>query len=86
MVFDLTTNQHCPLLGTVRAILGLCEVGLEAENFILVFPLGDVGTFLCLGLHRVDTSVSLLLDAFDARTGFIFDLIDCACRMSQLVL
>ena len=86
MVFDLTTNQHCPLLGTVRAILGLCEVGLEAENFILVFALDDVDTLLCLGLHSVDTSIGLRFDAFDARTGFIFDLVDSACRLSQLVL
>jgi hypothetical protein len=28
MVLDLTTNEHQPLLGTVRAILGLREVGL----------------------------------------------------------
>jgi len=86
MVFDLTTNEHCPLLGTIRAIVGLCEVGLKAKNFILVFASDDVDTLLCLGLHSVHTSVSRLLDAFDARTGFIFDLVDCACRLSQLVL
>jgi hypothetical protein len=37
MFFNLTTNEHHPLLGTVRAIFGLREVGLETEDFIL-FP------------------------------------------------
>jgi hypothetical protein len=86
MVFDLTTNAHYPLLGTIRAILGLYEVGLEAEDFFLVFASDDLDTLLCLGLHSVDTSISLHLDAFDARTGLILDLVDSACRLSQLVL
>jgi hypothetical protein len=57
MFFNLTTNEHHPLLGTVRAIFGLREVGLETEDFILVFASDDVDTLLCLGLHSVNTSV-----------------------------
>jgi hypothetical protein len=55
MFFNLTTNEHHPLLGTVRAIFGLREVGLETEDFILVFASDDVDTLLCLGLHSVNT-------------------------------
>jgi hypothetical protein len=73
-------------LETEDAILGLSEIVLETEDFILVFASDDIGTLLCLGLHSVNTIVSLHLDAFDARTGFIFDLVDSACRLSQLVL
>ncbi len=86
MFFNLTTNEHLPLLGTVRAIFGLREVGLETEDFILVFASDDVDTLLCLGLHSVNTSVSLHLDAFDVLTGFSFDPVGSACRLSQLVL
>jgi hypothetical protein len=77
-----------PVVGleTEDAIFGLSEVCLETEDFILVLASDDIGTLLCLGLHSVNTSVSLHLDAFDARTGLIFDLVDCVCRLSQLVL
>ena len=51
MVLDLTTNEHQPLLGTVCAILGLLEVRLETEDFMLVFALHEIDTLLCLCLH-----------------------------------
>jgi hypothetical protein len=86
MFFNLTTNERHPLLGTVRAIFGLREVSLETDDFILVFASDDVDTLLCLGLHSVNTSVSLHLDAFDVLTGFSFDLVGSTCRLSQLVL
>jgi hypothetical protein len=86
MVFDLTTNEHQPLLGTVRATLGLLQVGLEAEDFILVFASDDFDTLLCPGLHSANTSIRLHLDAFNALTGFSFDLVDPLCRLSQPVL
>jgi hypothetical protein len=86
MFFNLTTNEHLPLLGTVRAIFGLREVGLETEDFILVFASDYVDTLLYLGLHSINTSVSLNLDAFDVLTGFSFDQVRSACRLSQLVL
>jgi hypothetical protein len=86
MFFNLTTNEHHPLLGTVRAIFGLREVGLETEDFILVFASDDVDTLVCLGLHSVNTSVSLHLDAFDGLTGFSFDQVGSARRLSQPVL
>ena len=86
MFFNLTTNEHHPLLGTVRAILGLPEVRLETDDFMLVFALHEIDTLLCLGLHSVNTSVSLHLDAFDVLTGFSFDQVGSARRLSQLVL
>ena len=86
MFFNLTTNEHHPLLGTVRVIFSLREVGLETEDFILVFASDDVDTLLCLGLHSVNTSVGLHLDAFDVLTGFSFDQVGSARRLSQLVL
>src|ERR1700730_198789 len=61
MVLDLTTNEHQPLLGMVRAILGVREVGLETEDFILVFAAHEIDTLLCLGLHTGNASVSLYL-------------------------
>jgi hypothetical protein len=86
MIFDLTTNEHYPLLGTIRAILCLCKGGLEAENFILDFASDEIDTLLRLGFYRVDTSVSFHLDALDARIGLILDLFVSASRLSQLVL
>ena len=85
MFFNLTTNEHHPLLGTVRAIFSLREVGLETEDFILVLS-DDIDTLLCLDLHSVNTSVGLHLDAFDVLTGFSFDQVGSARRLSQLVL
>ena len=86
MVLDLMPNEHQPLLGTVRAILGLREVGLETEDLILVFAAHEIDTLLCLGLHTGNASVSLNLDAFDALVGFTFDLVGSACRLSELIL
>jgi hypothetical protein len=40
------------LLGTVCAVFGLCEVGHEADDFILVFASDDIDTLLCLGHKR----------------------------------
>jgi hypothetical protein len=37
MVLDLTTNEDQPLLGTVGAIVGLHEVGLQTEDLIVDF-------------------------------------------------
>jgi len=50
MFFNLTTNEHQPLLGTFRAMLGLREVGLETDDFILVFASHEIDPFLWLGL------------------------------------
>ena len=86
MVLDLMPNEHQPLLGTVRAILGLREVGLDTDDFIVVFASHDIDTLLCLGLHTGNASVSLHFDAFDALIGFSFDLVDSARRLSQFVL
>ena len=82
MLFNLTTNEHQPLLGMIRAIFGLREVGFEAENFVLVFASDDIDTLLCVGLHTGNASVSLHFDAFDALVGFSFDLVDSACRLT----
>jgi hypothetical protein len=71
-VLDLMMKEHHPLFGTVGAIFGLREVGLEAENFVLVFALDDIDTLLCGGLHTGNASVSLPLDAFDALIGVSF--------------
>ena len=86
MFFNLTTNQHQPLLGMIRAIFGLREVGLEAENFVLVFASDDIDTLLCVGLHTGNASVRLHFDAFDALIDFTFDLVGSACRLSELIL
>jgi hypothetical protein len=86
MVLDLTTNEHQPLLGTVRAILGLPEVRLETDDFMLVFALHEIDTLLCLCLHTGNASVSLYFDAFDVLIGFSFYLLDSACRLNYLVL
>jgi hypothetical protein len=82
VILDLTTNEHPPLLGALRAVLGFSEVGLET----FVFASHDIDTLLCLGLHSRNASVSLHLNAFDALIGFSFDTVDSACRLSQLVL
>jgi hypothetical protein len=74
VVLYLTTNEHQPLLGTVRAILGLPQLGLQTEDFMLVCASHEIDTFLCVGLHTANASVSLHLDAFDALIGFSFDL------------
>ena len=86
MLFNLTTNEHQPLLDMIRAIFGLREVGLEAENFVFVFALDDIDTLLCVGLHTGNASLSLHFDAFDALIGFSFDLVDSVCRLSQLIV
>jgi hypothetical protein len=86
MFFNLTTNEHHPLLGTVRAIFGLHEVGLEAENFVLVFASDDIDTLVCVGLHTGNASVRLHFNAFDALISFTFDSVRSACRLSQLIL
>ena len=86
----LTVNRPKALnalnLGMVRAIFGLREVGLEAENFVPVFASDDIDTLLCVRLHGGNASVSLHFDAFDALIGFSFDLVDSACRLTQLIL
>jgi hypothetical protein len=86
MFFNFTTNEHHPLLGMIRAIFGLREVGLEAENFVPVFASDDIDTLLCVGLYTGNASVRLHFDAFDALIGFTFDVVGSACRLSQLIL
>ena len=51
MFFNLTTNEHPPLLGMIRAIFSLREVSLEAENFVLVLASDYIDTLLCVSLH-----------------------------------
>jgi hypothetical protein len=86
MLFNLTTNEHQPLLGMIRAIFGLREVGFEAENFVLVFASDDIDTLLCVGLHTGNASVRLHFNAFDALISVTFDSVGSACRLSQLIL
>jgi hypothetical protein len=56
------------------------------DDFILVFASHEIGTVLCLRFQTGKASRSLYVDALDALIGFSFDLVDSACRLSQLVL
>jgi hypothetical protein len=62
VILDLTTNVHPPLLGPLCAIFGLREVGLEAENFVLVFASDDIDTLLCVGLYTGKRGACIGLD------------------------
>jgi hypothetical protein len=86
MFFNLTTNKHHPLLGMIRAIFGLREVGLKTKNFVLGFASDDIDTLLCVGLHTGNASVHVHFGAFDTLIGFTLDLVGSACRLSQLTL
>jgi hypothetical protein len=76
MVLDLATNEDQPLLGTVGAIVGLHEVGLQTEDLIVDFASHEINRLFSLSLRSGNASFTLNLDPFDPRIGFSFDLID----------